>query len=360
MNIMVDKFHVSLVAVAMAVGLTIGSGLATADENWSDHISFSGFANANYHITNDSAPFNGVSGQGHDDKGSFAGTNAGLNFRADISERFNFTAQFFGVEEDNDFNAHFELAFATLKVTDDVDFRAGKTKLPAGLVNEYVNVGYALPWINAPAVIYSELALPGGPQVTRQAYTGVALVGNRNTGEWTFGGNLFGGEVDLDSGKLRQLYGLTLNADWNDLVQFQATYYTGEMNGITTMPAMNGQDNEAWLIGAKADWNNVVVYAEKARVEMGNISAADRDSWYTTVGYRFGKLLPFVNYESYERGNTDEQTTATLGVRWDFMPSVALKAEVARIDTDKGLGLFAAGTPSDEVMMYGLGLSTVF
>jgi len=302
MNIMVDKLYVSLVTVALAVGLTIGSSMVTADENWSDRLSFSGFANADYHITNDSAPYNDEKGQGHDDKGTFSGTSVGLNFRADISERFNFAAQIFATEEEDSFNAHFEWAFATLKLTDNLETRIGKAKLPAGLVNEYVKVGYALPWINAPAVIYSELGLPGGPQVTREAYTGVALVGNHNTGEWTFGGNLFCGDVDLSSGELRQLYGLTLNADWNDLVQFQATYYTGEMNGITTMPSMNGQDNKAWLIGAKADWNNVVVYAEKARVEMGNISAADRDSWYTTVGYRFGKVLPFINYESYERG----------------------------------------------------------
>jgi len=361
MDIMrVKRFYLSLAAVPLAVSLTIGASTVVAEENWSDRISFSGFANANYHITNDTAPFNGEKGQGHDDKGSFQGTSAGLNFRADISERFNFAAQFFGSEEDENFNVDLQWAFATLKLTDDVDFRAGKAKMPAGLVNEYVNVGYALPWINAPAVIYSELPLPGGPQVTREAYTGVALVGNHNTGDWTFGANLFGGDIDLESGQLRQMRGLTLNADWNDLVQLQATYYKGEMSNIATMPIMNGEDNDTWLIGAKADWNNVVVYAEMAKVEMGSINAADRDSWYTTVGYRFGKLLPFINYESFERGNTDEQTTATAGVRWDFMPSVALKAEVSRIDTDKGLGLFASGTPGDEVMMYGLGLSTVF
>jgi len=196
--------------------------------------------------------------------------------------------------------------------------RSLKTTGPAGLVNEYVDVGYAYPWITAPEVIYSELGAPNGPQMTRESYTGVGFVGNRNTGDWTFGANLFGGEVDLDGGgEVRKLAGLTVNADWSDLI-LRATYYKGEMNGVSAMPAMNGEDHEAWLIGTKADWNNVIVYTEYGHVEMGKLDAMESDNWYATLGYRFGTLLPFINYQSLDKGtgaSKNEQTVAGLGVR---------------------------------------------
>lgn len=358
-----DKRHLSLAAVPLAIGLAIAGNTARADDNWSDRFSFSGFASANYHITDDGAPYNGESGNGHDSKGSFQGTRIGLNFRADISERFNFAGQLFSTKDD-EFGTHLDWGFGTLKLTDELDFRAGRIKYPAGLVGEYVDVGYAYPWISAPEVIYSELGAPNGPQITRESYTGVGLVGNHNAGDWTFGGNLFGGEVDLSDGSVRKLRGITVNADWNDLVLLQGTWYKGEMNDISAMPAMNGEDHEAWLLGARVDWNNVVVYSEYGHVEMGRIDAMQSDNWYATLGYRFGNLLPFINYQSLDKGkdaSKSEQTIAGVGLRWDVMPRVALKAEINRIDTDKGEGLFAPGSqPGDEVMMYGFGLDTVF
>lgn len=196
MDIMrVKRLYLSLTAIPLAVGLLIGSGIAGADENWSDRLSFSGFSSANYHITDDGAPYNGEKGIGHDSKGSFQGTRAGLNFRADIAERLSFAGQFFASKND-DFNVELEWGFGSLQLTDNLSARAGKIKYPAGLVNEYVNVGYAYPWITAPAVIYSELGAPNGPQITRESYTGIGLLGNRNSGDWTFGSNLFSGEVE--------------------------------------------------------------------------------------------------------------------------------------------------------------------
>lgn len=360
----VQSVYLRRIAVSLVVSLALGNGAAAA-ENWSDRLSFSGFASANYHVTDDGAPYNGEKGDGHDSKGSFQGTRIGLNFRADITERFDFAGQLFAVKEDG-FSANIDWAYGSLKLTDDLDLRAGKIKYPAGLVGEYVDVGYAYPWVSAPEVIYSELGPPNGPQMTRESYTGVGLVGNRNTGDWTFGANLFGGEVNLDSGgNVRKLAGLALSADWDDQVLLQATYYSGEMNGVTVMPAMNGEDHEAWLVGAKVDWNNVVVYAERGYVKMGNLDSMESNNWYTTVGYRFGKVLPYINYQSLDQGkgniNRNEQTVATLGLRWDVLKNVALKAEIARVDTDKGVGLFEVGSaPDDEVMMYGFGLDTVF
>lgn len=359
----VKRLYLSLAAVPLAVGLTVGSGTATAEDNWSDRLSFSGFASANYNITDDGAPYNGEKGDGADSKGSFQGTRVGLNFNALINEQFGFAGQLFA-SEDEEFSVHVDWAFGTMKLTDDLNFRAGKIKFPVGLVGEYVDVGYAYPWITAPEVIYSELGPPNGPQIARESYTGVSLLGNRNTGDWTFGADVFGGEVNLDDGQVRKLRGITANADWNDLVLLQATYYTGEMNEVRSVPAMNGEAHKVWTVGAKADWNNVVVYSEYGHIEMGDIDAMESDNWYATLGYRFGSLLPFVNYQSLDKGkdaSKSEQTTAAVGLRWDFMPSVALKAEISRIDTDKGEGLFAPGsTPGDEVMMYGLGLDTVF
>lgn len=360
------RIHTPIVVLALGCAMASGSAMAA---NWTDRINIGGFASSNYNLTDSDVPFNGALNDGYDDQGSWSGSRIGLNLNAQINKRVRFATQMFASKEGG-FGLDINWGFIDINLSDEMNLRTGKIKFPVGLVNEYVDVGYTLPWIAAPAVIYSELGAPNGPQMTRESYTGASLLGSTNSGDWMLGADLFAGEIEMEGAKVRELSGLSLTADWDDTVLLQASAYQGTMRGATNPDgtpntAMEGAKHSGTMVGFKADWNNVIVYAEHAMITMGNLDMMKATSWYTTVGYQMGKFLPHLTYQSFEQGKgsmqEDSQGITTIGLRWDWMPSVALKVELSQIKTDKGFGLFPQGsTPPDNVNMIGLAIDTVF
>jgi len=361
-------FHAPVTALVLGI-VTLG-GQAMAAE-WTDRISIGGFASANYNRTSSEVPFNGEENVGHDDKGSWSGTRMGVNIQAQINKRFRFASQFFASKAEN-FGVSVDWAFSELMLSDELALRTGRIKFPVGIVNEYTDVGYSMPWIRPPAAIYSELGTPYGPQITRESYTGASLLGNLSAGDWTLGADLFGGEILLENASVRGMGGISLTADWDDTVLFQASANQGTMHGTGSFMggAMEGTTHQSIVYGIKADWNNILVYAERGDVSMGSVTPMNSTSWYTTVGYQMGSWLPHLTYQDYEKetngSRSDKQRIVTLGLRWDFMPSVAFKVELSQIKTDQGVGLFvpedpiAGPFPDNSVNMVGLGLDTVF
>ena len=112
-------------------------------------------------------------------------------------------------------------------------------------------------------------------------------------------------------------------------------------------------------VGLSYDQNNIVVAAEytKRRIDGGYVS--DTTGWYTTIGYRFGAWLPYLGYGKVKVDdpnatvpavnsplttavngvqatlNTQKvsQKTATVGVRWDAKPGLAIKAQYDHVTT---------------------------
>jgi len=96
------------------------------------------------------------------------------------------------------------------------------------------------------------------------------------------------------------------------------------------------------------------------------MKAMSNDSWYVTLGYRFGKTLPFFTYQDFENdtADTDQQvayTITSVGVSHQLMKNTVLKAEVSRFDNDKGTGLFdGVPTNTGDITKIGLGLNWIF
>jgi len=371
-------------ATAM-LGCALASGTVSA-ASWADRVSIGGFSSANYNRTDNAAPFNGDENVGHDNQGTWSDSRLGINLNARINDRLRFATQLLGSQGEG-FGLNVDWAFADIGVTDNLNLRAGKVKFPVGLVNEYVDVGYAMPWIRSPVVIYSELSSMNAPQMTREGYTGVSFLGNASAGDLSLNADLFTGEISLagagseidnsdpnnpvlveHSGpKVRNLVGVAVTADWDDAIVFKASAYQGTMRGMGTGSAMEGEKHRATMFGVKADVANFIFYGEHARMKMGNLADLKATSWYTTLGYQIGKVLPHVTYQSYQQGDKgsaseDKQSIMTAGLRWDWMSGVALKVELSQIKTDKGDGLFQLGSnmPGTTVNMVGFGIDTVF
>lgn len=89
----------------------------------------------------------------------------------------------------------FDWGFAEWKFTDGLRLRAGKVKLPFGLVMETVNVGTLRPFYSAPTGIY------GHGNIGATAYQGAGVASVLVEGvDWELDGDLYGGmlETDLD------------------------------------------------------------------------------------------------------------------------------------------------------------------
>jgi hypothetical protein len=147
---------------------------------------------------------------------------------------------------------------------------------------------------------------------------------------------------------------------------------------------INVRDKKASFtsLGATLDWNNIVVQSEFAKRKT-DAYINDTTSWYVMGGYRFGKFLPYYSHAKlsidgsvnngmpaacpagypaactptltalngivanlrYTGVGQGEQQTDTIGLRWDFHSSVALKVQFDRVRPNKAAGLLINAQP---------------
>jgi len=349
-------------AVAVLTLGAIYSNQAMA-ENWADKVTIGGFASAVYQVSDQAAAFNGDEGVTED--GAFQGTRMGLNINARLDDKLTLASQILAKGADN-YAAELDWAFISYKAGNEWQLRAGKIKFPAGIVNEYVSVGTLYPWIAPPTLFYSEQT--AGPQATREAYTGFSGLWERSLGDWTIGSDIYAGEVNLETYSVNKLTGITLRADWNEMVQVQATSFSGTMDlptGAANFAVMDGEKHSVNLLGAKMDWNNIVGYAEWADVRMGSAKMGAGQTWYTTLGYRIDRWLPHVTYQNFEKGldtasQQQEQNMTTYGVKYGLSRNANLKFEYSTIETVQGKGLFATAPTDKSSDMYGVAIDVTF
>jgi hypothetical protein len=177
-------------------------------------------------------------------------------------------------------------------------------------------------------------------------------------------------------------------------------YGFSQLNQLANDLAADGTKEKGTFtsLGLGVDWNNIVVQSEFAKRKTRSY-IANTTSWYVLGGYRFGKVLPYVMESSLRRdsivANTvptscpagypaactptmqalragvtaltttatqGEQSTTSLGVRWDFHKSAAFKFQVDRIKPHNGAGLLLNPAPgfSSDVTVYSAGVDFVF
>lgn len=329
-------------------------------ENWADRVNVTGFMSAKYQKINEDEYFNGDIDSGISKDGAFRGTMLGLNLNTAIDDRVSLAAQFLATQEDNDYATHLDWGFVAISMTDEFRLRAGKIKFPTGIVNEYVSVGNAYPWITPPMLFYTEEA--SGPNNTREAYTGASGLWEYSSGNMNMNADVFGGEIKLESMHVHNLTGVKFHVDWNEEVNFQASYYKGIMRDTENL-AMEGLSHTNYALGMHIDWNNIIGYAEWADTDM-ELKTLNGNSWYATLGYQIGDWLPHLTYQYFEKGKNStspqEQTLSTVGLRYDFSDAADLKFEYSVIKTEQGQGLFASTPIDDSINMFGIAVDVVF
>ncbi len=139
---------------ALALGVALSLASAGQQAMAIEDIRINGFLTAAATQTDADSPYNidlasdALRFDGRDNR-------LGLQIAADINERMSFTMQLLARAVPDNFNAEADWAFVGYNVSDDLQVRAGKVKLPTFLTSDYIEVGYAYPWIRPP---------PGGVQ----------------------------------------------------------------------------------------------------------------------------------------------------------------------------------------------------
>ena len=355
--------------------------------------------------------------RGIQNDGSFeTDTRFGLQISSDVAENMSVVSQILGTGVNGNFDAIIEWAYVDYEFNDWLSIHAGKIKQPVYLVNDYVEVGYAYPWIRPPVEVYYQnnplntvngieflMQYPVGPGVISfQPYFGSNKDDVPNTGGASFfeAENIRGLNVKY-SGKGYSVHasGFTCDVKIQGGFSTQAQLAPPPAGTSAVKVDLNGEGQcVVNSVGFNLDMKNIVVFSEwQERLTDSTLSRpfGDQSAWYTTVGYRNGKWLPHITFASIDgtaSTATDangklavtcadascggvgtnlmnfpvaKQSSVTYGLRYDINDSAALKAEYSVVDVEKGnFGLFDTSftnpSPTGKVGVTSFALDVIF
>ena len=233
---------------------------------------------------------------------TFGGDNTiGIQISADMNKTVNFTGQFLakGVIDGYNLDAHW--AFIDYHPHHNFSIRAGRLVLPIVMGSEYVDVGYAYPWVRPPMEVYS-----GVPMTS---YSGIDVLYTVEMGDniltlQPYIGSVppsssIGFDLDVESG-----FGLN--------TAFQFEYGSIRAHALSVNDAAGsdasgvfdfGMDVQLFVVGADLEIGNVVLISEymKKKFEFTGLepySTVDGEAWFVTLGYRVGEFLPHITFAS--------------------------------------------------------------
>ncbi len=367
-------------------------------------IEFDGFLTAGFAV-HDQAQSNGKKlvylEEVTDDVTFLQDSKFGLQVTADVSENMQVVAQILASAEDNNYSMDVEWAYLDYAASDSTMLRAGRIKQPVFLISDYLEVGYAYPWIRPPAEAYSNMPV--------DSIIGVELLYQAKIGSMNFGFQpYFGSNTESVPGQPQVNFfadnylGAALRLENRyftiQLSSFQTDVSTRDSSEPDTTPGAPpplNSEGTAVLSVASLSWDivNFVGYAEYTTRDITADNGvgsganavpfdalfADQDGYYVTLGYRMGKYLPHLTYaaidsspagspaQMYSQGA--RQDTITLGLRYELNDSAALKMEYAQItvsNNDDGSlnnGLFSpkdSPFESDSTSLISVAIDVIF
>ena len=382
---------------------------AQAQSDAPSMFSFSGFATLGLVGTNTNDAQYAINGQMRGADKTWSGevdSKLGLQGTAKFSSMFSATVQVLSKQNgDGNFNPGLEWAFAKAQLSPGVSVRVGRMGGPFFAVSDFRDVGYANTWVRPPLDVYGQVPFSSfdGADVNFQTSTPV--------GTWSvqvFGGQgktvVAGTDVDLKKAKgfnttLEMDNGLSLRLGH---VDGRLTAHTTTLAGLvatirktpftSTADALDPTDKKASFTGVGINWDSGdwLVMTEYTQRRTDSY-VPDTNAWFVTVGHRMGKYTPYVTVSELKQvdanvvntiqpltpglaqlkagvdgflaGQYRSQKTWALGLRWDAMRNVAVKAQFDRVKPN-GPGFFINTQPGfgsgGSVNVYSVAVDTVF
>lgn len=323
------------------------------------------------------------------------GVDSNIGLQADLPLNAMFSVTGAGIvrkDAEDGFGGELTMAFIKAKITDNLSIRAGRVFLPAFMISEYRNLGYANTMVRPPAELYSQVNINSldGADISYKLAVGETVFGAQfGAGESTVAASHTGGthhtkaksltvlNLTAEHGPLSLRVGrvdtkLTID-DWDDyntlvdgFAQLGTALQLPQLNALANQLTAKGQKASFTSAGLALDVNNIVVQTEYGRTKTYLFNSK---GWYVMGGYRIGAFLPYYTHADLKATgvlantvpaipalaglsaivdglNTPiKQSTDTIGVRWDFRPSMALKVQVDRVKPKGNSGLLLNAAP---------------
>ncbi|BFM15253.1 hypothetical protein R50073_14360 [Maricurvus nonylphenolicus] len=315
-------------------------------------------------------------------------TNIGLQLSADLGDGLSVVAQL-TAQGANDFDAEIEWLYVSYDINSQLNAKAGRQRIPFYSYSDYLDVGYAYHWIRPPQDVYN---LP------ISSYEGVSATYSGSVGDWDTSLMGYFGAGDNDTSSLMQLdtekaIGIVLTGsyDWLELrvayheLDVEVPDFFGDGTDGRPFSAGNEETFEYASFGAKGNFGSFFTGFEYTTSSFSetpsfpfDTGSEGTDSWYLTAGYRVGSWTPHITFSSneteyetndfggdgllpdYRDGHELVRETWTLGVRYDFHPSAALKIEYTDSSDESSSEITADAGKAGEVSTIAVGVDVIF
>lgn len=336
----------------------------------------------------------------YDDKFNFTENSlAGLQITSDLSEGLSATVQILS-RGSQEWETKFEWAYLSYQLNDNIKFNIGRQRVPYFVYSDFLDVGYAYHWIAPPEETYTipYASTDGVSMMLTNSFGGVhstlQVLYGRNKETLTTSGTAARSD-SMDQASVNW----TLNRDWltfrigyarSDLIldiqqvnQLAAAWTAANFSNFVPYISASDDDNSGDFLGAGVtiDYNNILFVTEYTEINLEGTAFFESDqSYYMSMGYRFGTIMPHITYGTRESTPSDYSfldtvptgvgldeliagTTAlfessradidywTVGLRWDFHPAAAFKLEGTSRDDN---------LISESETLFRLALTTVF
>lgn len=302
---------------------------------------------------------------------------AALQVKSDLGDKLSVTAQLLG-RGANDWEVKFEWAFLSYDLTDSLRINAGRLRTPFYKYSDFRDVGYAYDWSRVPQSVYGL----GFDNIEGASLYHTTTLGNFDSSLQFIVGS-FDGDTSIGTAVAQAQIDNITGVTWElgqDGYSFRVAYLIGKTTfyvdaldnstaglyaqltgfGLGTL-ARNldiVDESSAFAgIGFNIDKNDWLLVSEITKATVENSFISDQKSYYVSVGHRFDTITPYVSYEKEDNNAKTEiyagvpsaspvygtvaglvnsleleRDSVNVGVRYDFHPSAAFKAQYTNAD----------------------------
>lgn len=276
-------------------------------------------------------------------------TRLGIQSTATITDDLTATLQVIS-RANNNYDPEVEWLFANYALNDSIDIQAGKLRVPVYYFSEYMDVGYAYPWIRVPSDAYSlDVTSFDGIQLNYRTY-----FGNIDVTTTLFSGRNQANE-DEDGELMSYLFGGSVRRTFDDFVGGGLEFSTDDTTLKITYSQADMTQNRSGAFNAadngttKESISFIDLYFKQSLGSFALMLEYNKydpfySSYFISGTYQVGQVTYYLINSKFELDDKingvpiEEHDTNSIGFRYDFKPRVAFKADISMINDT---GVFA-------------------
>lgn len=258
-----------------------------------------------------------------------------------------------------------ELRLAQLKYafTPSLYVRAGRLSPPIFVQSEPYKIGYSMPWVRAPSEVYNLNFSIDGIELSKRfnlgntALTIQALMGSsEKAGVKLSDARTMAGTIENGSSTLFVSYSTVLVSSKNAQLEQLLGFYRPALSALADQYRVDDDEVQFASVGYNYDPGSWFARGEVTRTSGEANVVGKTTNLFVSAGKRIGELTPYATYGKVRMdsptsigaadpigvingalaaGNEGRQSL-TLGSRWDFRESAALKVEFSHVDAEAG------------------------